>query len=91
MLLGGIDWAEAEHAARLMDAAGAVRRRLRVPHTAARLRRLCEAIATIEREPQDVHVAIKRPRGLFVRGLLDAGSRGCRVARPHPTARLRAS
>ena len=35
MLLVGIDWAEAEHAACLIDGAGTVRRRLRVPHSAA--------------------------------------------------------
>ena len=73
MLLVGIDWAEAEHAACLMDAGGVVCRRLRVPHTAAGLRRLHEAIARFEEEPRDVHVAIERPRGLLVRGLLDAG------------------
>jgi transposase len=73
MLLVGIDWAEDEHAACLMDASGAVCRRLRVPHTVAGLRRLQGAIATLEPEPQSVHVAIERPRGLLVRALVDAG------------------
>jgi hypothetical protein len=40
MLLVGVDWAESEHAACLLDAAGAVLRRLKVPHTVAGLRRL---------------------------------------------------
>jgi transposase len=56
-----------------MDASGAVCRRLPVPHTVAGLRRLHAAIATMEPEPQSVHVAIERPRGLLVRALVDAG------------------
>jgi transposase len=49
MLLVGIDWAETEHAVCLLDDAGAVRRRLRVPHSAAGLGRLRAAVA--EQEP----------------------------------------
>jgi transposase len=73
LLLVGVDWAEREHAACLMDSAGGVLGRLKVPHTVAGLRRLILAIA--EREPQAsaVLVAIERPDGLLVDGLLDAG------------------
>jgi transposase len=73
MLLVGVDWAETEHAACLLDTAGAVLRRLTVPHTTAGLRRLIAGIA--EREPQAsaVLVAIERPDGLLVQALLDAG------------------
>jgi hypothetical protein len=73
MLLVGVDWAESEHAACLMGSAGGVLGRLKVPHTVAGLRRLIVAIA--EREPQAsaVLVAIERPDGLLVDGLLDVG------------------
>ena len=73
MLLVGVDWAESEHAACLLDSAGAVLRRLKVPHTVAGLRRLVVAIG--EREPQAsaVLVAIERPDGLLVEALLEAG------------------
>ena len=73
MLLVGIDWAEAEHAVCLMDATGAVRQRLTVPHTAAGLRRLRAAIGELEPEAAAVLVAIERPRGLLVDALLAAG------------------
>ena len=73
MLLLGIDWAEAEHAVCLMDAAGTVRRRLRVPHTAAGLRRLRAAVAEQEAEAEAVLVALERAHGLLVEALLAAG------------------
>jgi transposase len=73
MLFVGIDWAEAEHAACLIDAAGAVRRRLKVPHTAAGLRRLRAAIAELEPTAGEVLVALERAHGLLVDALLDAG------------------
>jgi hypothetical protein len=73
MLLVGIDWAEAEHAACLLDATGAVRQRLKVPHTAAGVRRLQSAIAGQESQPGMVLVAIERPDGLLVDAMLDAG------------------
>jgi transposase len=73
MLLVGIDWAEAEHAACLMDGAGAVRRRLRVPHSAAGLRRLRAAVAEQEPEAGAVLVALERAHGLLVEALLAAG------------------
>src|SRR5215207_10792041 len=73
MLLVGIDWAEAEHAACLLDTTGAVRQRLKVPHTAAGVRRLQTAIAGHECQPDLVLVAIERPDGLLVDALLDAG------------------
>jgi transposase len=73
MLLVGIDWAEAEHAACLLDATGAVRQRLKVPHTAAGVRRLHAAIAGQESQSGKVLVAIERPDGLLVDAMLDAG------------------
>ena len=73
MLLVGIDWAEAEHAVCLMDGAGTVRRRLRVPHSAAGLRRLRAAVAEQEPEAEAVLVALERAHGLLVEALLAAG------------------
>jgi transposase len=73
MLLVGVDWAESEHAACLLDQAGAVLRRLRVPHTAVGLRRLVAAIAEREPHASAVLVAIERPDGLLVEALLEAG------------------
>lgn len=73
MLLVGIDWAEAQHAACLLAADGAVMRRLPVPHTPAGLRRLQTAIAEAEPDPAAVLVALERPDGLLVDALLTAG------------------
>jgi transposase len=73
MLLVGIDWAEAEHAACLLDVSGTVVRQFRVPHSAAGLRRLRAAIAAVESEPQAVLVALERAHGLLVDALLAAG------------------
>jgi Transposase len=68
-----VDWAEAEHAACLLDAAGAVVRRLTIPHRPAGLARLRAAIAAVKPAPAAVLVAIDRPDGLLVDGLLAAG------------------
>jgi transposase len=73
MLFVGVDWAEAQHAACLVDAAGSVRRRLTIPHSPAGLARLREAVAAVAGEPTAVAVAVERPDGLLVEGLLDAG------------------
>jgi transposase len=73
MVLVGVDWAEAQHAACLMQPDGAVVRRLTIPHSAAGLARLREAIATVEPEPAEVLIAVERPDGLLVEALLDAG------------------
>ena len=73
MLLVGIDWAEAEHAACLLDVDGVVRRRLRVPHSAAGLRRLRAAVAELEPAAGAVLGAIERAHGLLVEALLAAG------------------
>src|SRR3712207_7585692 len=48
MVLVGVDWAEARHAACLMQPDGTVIRRLTTPHSAAGLARLREAIAAVE-------------------------------------------
>ena len=73
MLLVGIDWAEAEHAACLLDGGGRVVRRLKLPHTAAGLTRLRDAIAAAEPDAGAVLVALERAHGLLVTSLLEAG------------------
>lgn len=67
MLLVGVDWAEAEHAACLLDALGAVQRRLKIPHSPAGLRRLRAAIAEHEPNAAEVLVAVERSDGLLSR------------------------
>jgi transposase len=73
MLFVGVDWAETQHAACLLDAAGAVVRRLTLEQRPAGLARLRAAIAAAEPAPTAVLVAIERPDGLLVEGLLEAG------------------
>jgi hypothetical protein len=75
MLLVGVDWAEAEHAACLLDPVGGVQQRLKIPHSPAGLRRLQAAIAEHEPNAAEVLVAIERPDGLLVDTLLEAGYR----------------
>lgn len=72
MLLVGIDWAEAQHAACLLGPDGVVVRRLLVPHQPAGVRQLQEAIQTCEPDASAVLVAIERPDGLLVEALLTA-------------------
>jgi len=73
MLFVGVDWAEARHAACLMDVGGQVIRRLTIAHTAAGLKGLHAAIGAVEPTAVEVQVAIERPDGLLVEGLLAAG------------------
>jgi transposase len=73
MLVVGIDWAEVQHAACLLDAGGTVQGRLTIPHSSAGLERLHMAIAARESDPGAVLVAVERPDGLLVEALLAAG------------------
>lgn len=75
MVVVGVDWAATQHAARLMDAAGTVTRRLRAPHTAAGLARLETAITSVEPTARAVLAAIKRPDGLLGRRTPGSGLR----------------
>lgn len=72
MLLVGIDWAEAQHAARLLAPDGAIVRRLPVPHSPAGFRRLPAVIAEAEPDSSAVLVALEHPDGLLVDALLAA-------------------
>jgi transposase len=73
MLLVGIDWAEAQHAACLVAPEGKVLRRLIIPHTPAGVRQLQDHISAVEADAAAVLVAIERPDGLLVEAALAAG------------------
>lgn len=72
MLYVGVDRAETEHAACLLDG-GAIVQRLRVPHTPAGFKRLHATTAVAEAGPGQVLVALERAHGLLVASLLEAG------------------
>jgi transposase len=65
----GVDWGSEHHAVCVVDAAGQVVSRWKVPHTAAGLRGL---VKRLSRWPR-VQVGIERPNGLVVEELLAAG------------------
>jgi transposase len=65
----GIDWASADHAVAVVDAAGVQRDRFTVAHTASGLRRL---VGRLHRAGVG-GVAIERPDGPVVEALLAAG------------------
>jgi transposase len=66
---GGIDWASADHAVCVVDAAGQVAGRFSVAHTAAGLRALVQRLA----RAGVAEVAIERGDGPVVGALLEAG------------------
>jgi len=65
----GIDWASAEHAVSVVDAAGVQRDRFVIPHTVTGLRQLVRRL----RRAGVGEVAIERPDGPVVDALLEAG------------------
>lgn len=71
-LLGGIDWAQEEHAVCVLDESGRVRARFRAAHTAAGI---AELLAQLRRlaQPADLPIAIERPSGALVDALVVAG------------------
>jgi transposase len=83
-LFVGIDWASAEHAVCVVDAAGKVQSRFNVTHTAAGMDALRRQLVRLG---SDVAVAIERPSGLLIDTLIDAG---LTVVPIHPNA-LKAS
>ena len=68
-LSAGIDWASADHAVCIVDAAGAVVSRFSVAHTAEGLRALASRLA----RAGAAEVAIERGDGPLVDALLAAG------------------
>jgi hypothetical protein len=71
----GIDWAEAHHDICLLDEAGRVLGRGRVPEGVEGLRRIHELVAEHTDEAETVVVGIETDRGLLVQGLVAAGYR----------------
>ncbi len=67
----GIDWAKEEHAVCVLNAQGAVRAHLTVPHTAAGLATLCRRLAKLA-EPE-LRIALERPNGLLAETIVAAG------------------
>jgi transposase len=71
----GIDWAEAHHDACVMDEAGSVLAKSRVPEGVEGLARLHEMVAVYAEEPSEVLVGIETDRGLMVEALVASGYR----------------
>jgi transposase len=68
----GIDWASAEHAVCVLDAAGKITAQLTVKHSAEGIASLVRRLARYG-VPADLPVAIERPSGRLVDLLLEAG------------------
>jgi transposase len=68
----GIDWASAEHAVCVLDAAGKITAQLTVKHSAEGIASLVRRLARYG-DPADLPVAIERPSGRLVDLLLEAG------------------
>ena len=75
MIFVGIDWAEAHHDACIVDEAGQVLSKARVPDGIEGVRRLHELIAECSDEPGDVTIGIETDKGLLVGALVAAGYR----------------
>jgi transposase len=73
MLFVGDDWAEDHHDVHLMDDAGMVLARRRLPEGLAGIRAFHELIADHADDPHDVVVGIETDRGLWVQALIAAG------------------
>jgi transposase len=69
----GVDWAEAHHEVCVLDQAGAVLGRRRVPDGVAGLAQLHALVADNASEPSQVVVGIELDRGLLVGALGAAG------------------
>ena len=72
MIFVGVDWAEAHHDICVLDEAGDVLARKRIPDTLLGVRALHEMLAKHAQEPGDVVVGIEKDRGLLVAALLGA-------------------
>ena len=68
----GIDWASAEHAVCVLDAAGKITAQFTVAHSAEGIASLVRRLAWYG-DPADLPVAIERPSGRLVDLLLEAG------------------
>jgi Transposase len=68
----GIDWASAEHAVCVLDAAGTITAQFTIKHSAEGIASLVRRLARYG-DPADLPVAIERPSGRLVDLLLEAG------------------
>ncbi|MGH3732368.1 MAG: IS110 family transposase [Acidimicrobiales bacterium] len=72
MIFVGVDWAETHHDICVLDDAGAVLARRRIPDTLEGVRLLHESLAPYVQEPEEVVVGIEKDRGLLVTAMLGA-------------------
>jgi hypothetical protein len=70
-----VDWAEAHHDICVLDEAGEVLARKRIPDTLPGVRALHELLGGHAEEPEDVIVGIEKDRGLIVAAMLGANYR----------------
>ena len=72
LVFTGIDWAAAEHAVCVLDAAGKIAAQFTIAHSAEGIASLVRRLARYG-DPADLPVAIERPSGRLVDLLLEAG------------------
>ena len=72
MIFVGVDWAESHHDICVLDEAGEVLARKRIPDSLVGVRALNELLAEHAEEPDEVIVGIEKDRGLIVTALLGA-------------------
>jgi len=72
LVFTGIDWASAEHAVCVLDAAGKIATQFTIEHSAEGIASLVRRLARYG-DPADLPVAIERPSGRLVDLLLEAG------------------
>jgi len=75
MIFVGVDWAEIRHDVCVLDRAGEVLARKKIPDTIEGARTLHELLAPYVEEPDEVLVGIEKDRGLIVTAMLGAGYR----------------
>ncbi len=88
MIFVGVDWAEAHHDICVLDEAGEVLARKRIPDTLVGVRALHELLGEHAEEPEEVIVGIEKDRGLIVAAMLAANYRVYAV-NPMSAARYR--
>jgi hypothetical protein len=72
MIFVGVDWSEVHHDICVLDEAGAVLARKKIPDTLLGVRALHELLAPHAEEPDEVMVGIEKDRGLIVTAMLGA-------------------
>jgi len=73
MVFVGVDWAEAHHDVCVIDAAGMVLGKRRVPDGIEGVRQIHELVGAHAQEPEQIVVGIETDRGLLVGALVAAG------------------